>query len=73
MGSPLGLLSSNFNVPIIIIEDVCIEFNSDIALKFYSWYVDDVYSVFINSDPLDDFLNPLNDVINPLIFTIEKR
>ena len=70
MGSPLGPPLANFYVSFI--EDECIDFNSDIAPKFYSRYVDDVFSVFINSDSSDDFLSHLNDVSSPLRFTIEK-
>ena len=70
MGSPLGPPLANFYVSFI--EDECINFNSDIAPKFYSRYVDDVFSVFINSDSSDDFLKHLNDVSNPLRFTCEK-
>ena len=70
MGSPLGPPLANFYVSYI--EDECIDFNFDLAPEFYSRYVDDVFSVFINSDSSDDFLNHLNDVSNPLRFTIEK-
>ena len=70
MGSPLGPPLANFYVSYI--EEECINFNCDYSPKFYTRYVDDVFSVFINHDKSDDFLTHLNQVSTPLRFTIEK-
>ena len=70
MGSPLGPPLSNFYVSYI--EDNLINFNSDIAPKFYSRYVDDVFVIFFNPDHYIEFLNHLNSVSKPLKFTFEQ-
>ena len=54
MGSSLGVPLANFYVSYY--EKECINFYCDYSKKFYTRYVDDMFSVLIYHDKSDDFL-----------------